>query len=89
MPRQELCCQHYGPSDSLVKVGSVAGICHGVTATVLSRSHCHTVQRLGAAAWMAGMEGSSDGTGRWVNNIIATVEPLLYDHPQNHIGVVV
>ena len=23
------------------------------------------------------------------NKIIYTVEPLLYDHPQNHIGVVV
>ena len=39
-----------------------------VTATVLSRSRCHTVQRLGAAAWMAGMEGSSDGTGRLVTS---------------------
>ena len=23
------------------------------------------------------------------NHFVSTVEPLLYDHPQNHIGVVV
>ena len=35
------------------------------------------------------------GRGTWFvdelcrNSVRGTVEPLLYDHPQNHIGVVV
>ena len=37
-----------------------------------------------------GVNGQTDGTSKsFTCKYRGTVEPLLYDHPQNHIGVVV
>ena len=43
-----------------------------------------------AALLLIVVEVSLIGNAVWgVNSWLTTVEPLLYDHPQNHIGVVV